>query len=914
MRVPVLTTKLNIPLMRDDVVLRPALIQQLNEGLRLGHKLILLSAPAGYGKTTLLGAWFSSLESMLETAPSESLPTRISWFSLDEGDNDPVRFLVCLITALQNAVPGIGQETLESMQNVSPQAINTQSVLTVCINQIATLGYRILLVLDDYHVISSSEVHAAIAFLLDNLPNNVHLVIATRVDPPLQVARLRGRSLLTELRQADLKFTHNEIAAFMKQVMGLNLSCESVSVLASRTEGWITGLQMAALVMKKTDELLICDFLDNLSGRHEHIVDYFVDEVLNRQSTMVKSFLLQTSILSRMTGSLCDAICSDPEDELDHEKGQRILEYLQEANIFVVPLDHERLWYRYHRLFADLLRQRLVQTQSERIPALHLRASRWFEHNGFTREAIAHAILGGDFPRAAHLIENIAEGILMHGEFVTLATWFRKLPYDIAIKHPLLCLYYAVVLVLNGESPENVQEYLHIAASHDIPVPIAHGTEILHALLALWRGDVTQSITLGQKALAALPERDLLWRGVVTGNLGIAELYIGNDLKQAASLLEEAVVLGENAQNVMGAVIALCNLAELRILQGQLHTAKALYERAQTMAVDKAGKALPIHAMPDIGFAGLLHEWDELEKAEYLLREGIDLGSETLPFWGLSLDGYLIFARIKQSQGDLEAAQDAINRAREIAAGTESTVFDDLVVAATQARFWIAHGQIEAAIHWARKRGLFEGVPSVASKPGEDVFYSLYEFEHLILAEIWIAQNEASRALDELHTLLEQAERHQRVDTLIKASILIALAYHRINRQDKALIALERALVAARPGGYVRSFTEWGSPMIHLLHQGLAQGICVDDIRRLISSTQVTKFPESESREFVEPLSERELAVLRLLAAHLTNTVIGQELYISVNTVRYHLKNIYSKLQVHSRKEAVQRAEELELL
>jgi LuxR family maltose regulon positive regulatory protein len=913
---PLLTTKFYIPEPRPNLVPRPRLVERLDEGLRLGRKLTIVSAPAGFGKTTLLSEWLSYPGTARQGySPGCESAQRVSWLSLDEGDNDPIRFLTYLIAALQQAHEGIGQDVLGSLYALQPLSLPVQELLAACINQIDAVESQIVLVLDDYHLITSPKIHKTLTYLLDHLPRNLHLVIATRADPPLHIARLRGRGQLTELRQADLSFSVREVDSYLRQVMGLDLSPDDVAALAARTEGWITGLQMAALAVQRKDAARVSAFLATFTGRHEHIVDYFADEVLGWQPGNVKAFLLQTSILERLSGPLCDAVCGARSEDAGRQSGQQILERLQEANLFVVPLDDERQWYRYHRLFADLLRQRLRQVEPDSVPILHRRASQWYGQNGFVEEAIDHALVGKDLQQAALLIEKAAEPILMRGELVTLTAWLGALPGEIVRQRPLLCFYYAAVLLLNGEPPTKIQTYLQIAVAHGIPDSTTLGAMVLRALLALWQGDVDRSMELGQQALASLPEQNLLWRGIVTGNLGIAYLYNGRDLDLADRMLEEAARMGERAGNVMGAVIALCNLAELRIVQGQLWAAKRLYDRALALAVDDRGHSLPISGMAVAGLAALLQEWNELEEAERLLTRAVDLASENLPIGVLVFDGYLTLARVKQSQGDLKAAQDAIERARTVAASTGATELDDWFVGATQARLWIAQGHLDAAARWARSRGLVDRPVTDPSDAGRSSLpYSLYELEHLTLAELWIAQDNTRRALDELAALLAKSSALQRTDSVIKILVLMALAHHQQKHLDRALEALAQALAQAESGGYVRTFVDRGPRMTRLLRQALAQGVAVEYVQRLLMACDAGAVPPLKNQMLVEPLSDRELQVLRLLTTYLASAEIGQELCISVNTVRFHTKNIYSKLGVHTRRDAVQRAKELGLL
>jgi len=938
-----LRTKLYIPPLRPEWVSRPRLIERLDAGL--DRKLTLVSAPAGFGKTTLLGEWIASHRrggprserrgtdacprgrGTAVLAPGEptgarTAPLQVAWLSLDEGDDDPIRFLTYLIAALQQADEGIGQDLLASLHALQPRPSLVQDSLSACINQIDARSARgrIVLVLDDYHLITSPEIHRALVYLLDHLPRNLHLVIATRADPPLHLSRLRGRGQLSELRQSDLSFSAGEVASYATQVMGVELSPEDVALLTARTEGWVTGLQMAALAVQRRDAANVSAFLATLSGRQEHIVDYFVDEVLSSQPDSVQTFLLHTSILERLSGPLCDAVCDVQGEGVELHSGQRVLERLQEANLFLISLDDERRWYRYHRLFADLLRQRLLQSDPVLVPELHRRASRWYEGSGFIEEAIDHALRGDDPGQAALLIEQVAEEIFMRGQLVLLTAWFDALPDEMTSQRPMLGLYRAAVLLLDGEPPSRIQPYLRAAATQGIPAAVTLGTTVLRALIALWQGDVAQSIELGRQALASLPEHDLFWRGTVAANLGIAYLYGGTDPDLGEQMLQQAARMGEQAGNVMGAVIALCNLAELRVVQGQLDAAKTLYDRALALATDDLGHRLPIAGMAVAGLAGLLQEWNELEQAERLLATAADLDDAEIPVGILAVDGHLALARVKASQGEIQAAQAAIDRARTAAVGTGATEFDDWLVAAMQARLWIAQGQLERAAGWARRRGLVgERGDGTRAKSSGDVGpgtapYFVYELERLALAELWMAQGEVERAIDLLEALLARSRALQRTDTAIKVLILIALAFHRLQRPDQALAALAQALTLAQPGRYVRTFVDRGAPMADLLLQALAQGKSVDYVRRLLAAFPPGRASSARRPELVEPLSDRELQVLRLLATHLSNAEIGEQLTISVNTVRFHARNIYAKLNVHARSDAVQRARELGLL
>ncbi|MBN1937421.1 MAG: AAA family ATPase [Anaerolineae bacterium] len=893
---PLLRTKYSLPPVRSNLVSRAHLLARLSAGLE--RKCVLVSAPAGFGKTTLVRSWLSQCD------------CSIAWLALDESDNDPVRFLRYVIAALQAVLPDLDKMADDQPSSATAPALNR--ALAVLINEIAAFGVQdtppLVIVLDDYHTIQTAAIHDELAFLLDHLPTHMHVVLITRADPPLPLSRLRARNQLCEIRMNDLRFTSAEAAAFLNQVMGLHLAAEDVQALEARTEGWVVGLQMAALALQSvgvpSSGQGASDFVQAFAGSNRYVLDYLMEEVVERQADDVQVFLMRTAVLDRLTGSLCDALRGEFSAE---QPGQEMLERLERANLFIMPLDYQKEWYRYHSLFADLLRQRLRRNEPALALELHRRASRWHAQNGLIEEAIVHALKGEDMEQAALLIEQAAEAILMRSELVTLKTWFDALPQAVVRQRPLLCLYYAGVLLLTGEPQGRVQVYLE-TAGYGVADAAAHGATILRALLALWQGDVTQSVRLSQHALASLPEQSLFWRGIVAGNLGIAYLYNGVEPDRAEQMLEMAADLGERAGNVMGAVIALCNLAELRVAQGQLRAAQKLYDRALTLSVDHQGQRLPIGDMAVAGAAGLLLEWDELEEAERLLVSVLDPHSETLSIW--AADGYLALARLKQSQGDREAAQEAIERARAVAASTSATELDDWIVAAAQTRLWIAQGGLDAAEDWASRRGLVDTPDGGYGS----ALYALYELEHLALVELRLAQDKPRDALDVLAALLDRARTLKRTDAMVKTLVLMTLAYQQLKKPDQALAALEEALASAQPGGYVRTFVDRGPRMAHMLRQALVQGIAVDYVQQLLAAFGLDPVASTRRQELVEPFSERELQVLRLLAASLSSVEIAAELYVSANTVRFHLKNIYAKLNVHSREDAVQRAKELGLL
>jgi LuxR family maltose regulon positive regulatory protein len=935
-RQDLLVTKLYIPPPHPSLVPRPHLVRRLEEGVRLGHRLMLISAPAGFGKSTLLSEWVAGRSR--PTAPGSrqratcpswlpgplaqsrtgrhagqgAEPTgagRTGWLSLDEGDNDSVRFLAYFIAALQKIEENLGKGVLSALQ--SPRPLPIEKLLTTLINQINAIPDRVVLILDDYHLITAQPIHDALAFLLDHLPDNMHLVIATRADPPLPIGRLRGRRQLTELRQADLRFTPAEAKQLLNQVMGLDLSVDAIAALNSRTEGWIVGLQLAALSMRGREDL--ASFIAAFTGSQHYILDYLAEEVLQRQSQSIQAFLLQTSILDRMSGSLCDAVLGIP-DSLT------LLDYLEHSNLFIVPLDDRREWYRYHHLFVDFLRASLRQRWPDRVPTLHRRASHWYAQHGQMDEAINHALSAGDFEGATQMVEQAAESTMMRGEFATFLSWIEALPSDIVRARPSLCILEATALLVSGHPLKLVEANLQEAMAADTTGAAAGAMAAFRALVAIFQADERQSAERVRLALELLPEESLFLRTLVAGFLSL-NYFLCPDVATARQALEEAARIGEQAGNLMMTVLAQCHLAELSLMQGRLHEARASYEQALDLATDEQGKRQPIAGMPLMGLGYLFWEWNDLESASHHAMEGIELTR----MWAemASMQGYIPLAYVRQAQGDMRGARQAIQKARQLAQEFDASELDDIMIAAYQARLWIMQDNIKAAIDWAetQSRDKDSSLEQWEKEAGS-AFLPLYRaFEYIALARVRIAQGHPDVALKMLEPLLQATEPGGWLLCVIEILILKAMALQKQGDTPQALAALERALSLAEPGGFMRMFIDGGQPMAQLLHEAAGRGISPEYTSRLLAA-----FPDSESRltasakpqkpesRMVEPLSERELEVLRLLTTHLSSTEIAEELIISANTVRSHIKHIYSKLNAHGRTDAIQRAKELHLL
>ena len=909
-----LVTKYYLPSPAPNHAPRPRLYQLLDDGLHLGRRLTLVSAPAGYGKTTLLSEWIHDRK--LSTA----------WISLDEGDNDPIRFFSYLVAAIRAIKPDLGELSPFQISPGNP----FEPTLVSLINGLANLPGPFLIVLDDYHTIHVQSIHDSLNFLIENLPPHVQVIIASRADPPLAIARMRARSQLNELRLSDLRFIPEETAVFLNQVIGLSLSPEDISGLDSRTEGWAAGLQMAALALyaqTSAQDKNVSGFIRSFTGSNRYILDYFVEEVLRRQPEAILAFLEQTSILERLCGPLCDAVIEvrdwriEPDERfVDHQvpiSGKNILEYLDHANLFIVPLDDQREWYRYHRLFADLLNQRLLLTQPESIPILHQRASSWFERHQYMDEAIRHAFAAGNTQRAAALIEAEAETTLMRSEIATFTRWIEQLPELELRARPDLMVYYALTLLWSGAPLEVIDARLStIEQGKTVP-----GKEApLRAFIAINNGQVSLAQEYCRQAIEQIPQTDLLLRGLADLIQAICYMVEGQ-VQRGVQLLEKATIKNRKTGNLIVAVLVLYQLAELRQKEGQYRHAQALYQQALDLTTDAVGQYQPIAGRAMVGLGEISWAWNDLELAQRYILEGIELSEK----WSQvsAFDGYVALVAIRESQGDLEGVEQALKVLRKIAHQFDVTDVDDLVVDMLEARLKIAQGNLAEAHRWARQRGL-EDIPIPKADEIEENIINkrLIKYELLVVARLWLAEGHQDEALALLDKQLTQLEKIDRPVLLIETELLRALAFLKKREKDKALLALEHALTLAEPEGFVRIFVDEGEKIQSLIKSAqskLTEKSRVAFIEKLLLSfaSQTPRSPSVRapgSEILIDPLSDREIDVLHLLPSSLTSQEIADKLYISVHTTRSHLKNIYTKLGVHCRYDALIRAQELGLL
>ena len=880
-----LQTKLFVPLLRPFLVPRPRLIAKLNKSLY--GKLTLVCAPAGFGKTTLTADWATRLAE-LNSSQGTSPNWQLCWLSLDEQDNDPTRFLIYFIASLQTAWPQLGQEVSQLLQ--SPQAPPTEVLVTALINELTAVAHHFLLVLDDYHIISNQKIHNILAFLFEHQPPNLHLVLVTRADPLLPLTRLRARGELGELRQNDLRFDLDEATIFLTQVMELTLTPEQVQSLARQTEGWITGLQLAALSMQGQKD--VAGFIASFASSNRFILEYLTDEVLRHRPQGTRDFLLQTAILDRLTGALCDAVTGK-------SNSQTILEQLEKAHLFITPLDSYGKWYRYHRLFSELLRLKLRTQGNIAETELHKRATKWYEANEYFHEAIHHALLGQDWTQAGKLIGELSDSMLKQGKLITVIEWCQKLPQDIFWSHPDLGLTFAWSLLLVGQYDRAETLLLAIESlAHNVPV-LEGQVAAAQAYLARAKEDNTQVIAKSKQALALLPENDFISRGTLAMNLGLVYWHEGH-LLEAKSSLVEAVALANRIGNKYAELASQIFLSRALASQGELRRSEAIYQQ-----ILRKNSQIPIVTLAYFDLCTIYYEWNQLEKADEYLAQGMALNAHSgnVEFQNA---GHILRAMLLLAQGKTDAALAEVETSHTLADGLNPITKSRSAACHVLVALALADG--ETAVYWADQM-------SENADP-----HPFYRFLDLTRPRLLLAQGKREAAAAQLQHAYETAEQAGWGYALIAVRVWQALA---APNQTAALFFLRQALTLAQPEGYIRTFLDAGDVLVPLLQRALREGVTPDYTAQLLDNFGIPQAEfrishhaktHSSSSTLVDPLSQRELEILHLLAERQTNAEIAQVLTVSVNTVKTHLQHIYDKLGVHNRRTAVAIAQERHLL
>ncbi len=887
-----LSTKLFIPPPRKNQVMRSRLTEK--QAGALTHSLTLVSAPAGYGKTTLVSSWLS--ETRLPAA----------WLSLDDEDNDPIRFLQYLLAALQKIVPSVGPAMLDLVQGRQPDAFLRWMVHLI--NALADQPAAVFLVLDDVQVIQSAIVLDMLGYLFGHAPPPLHVILLSRSDPPLPLSQLRARGQLLEIRAEDLCFTPDEISQFLQTCLGLRLTDAEIGAIEERTEGWVASLQLVGLSLQGCKD--VPAFLESFSGSHAYVMDYLAEEVLARQGEAVREFLLQTSILDRLCGPLCEALSEQPID------GQALLEDLERQNLFVIPLDGERRWYRYHHLFRDVLNRRLKTTLREKVADLHCRASTWFEANHFFREAIQHAGLAGDLDNNIRLVDRYGCELLMSGETVTLAKWLEAIEPH-AQSRPWLAVQKAWVLLLTGRLDQAgpvIQAGGALAAElepGDNRLTLQGALAAARAQIEIFRGDTARASEYARAALDVLPNRDdfsCSLSSVATSVLGDAG-WLSGDLEGARQAYTEALRIGHGANNPHMVILASSNLADLLYEQGQLGAAAASYAETLHSAIRADGQDSPSAVRLYLGLARVNYEWNKLVEAAQHVERCIHLSEQ----WGdadLTCLGTMLAARLALAQSHPELAQAAAVKAHGLMNENTFSPRRNLQLLSELACLEQALGHVEQAARFLRECGT---VPAGSTSDPQAVYPM--ETAWLAALRVFLAEEKFQNALELARHLCSAADTAGRKGRMIELLVLQALAHQGLDDRPHAMQALEQALELARPEGYVRTFLDEGAPLGRLLLQARAQRIGNGYPAVLLSATGASPSPEQPPvQSLVEPLSLREIEVLKLIASGCSNQDIAGELVISEKTVKRHISNIYGKLGVKNRTQAVALGREQKLL
>jgi LuxR family transcriptional regulator, maltose regulon positive regulatory protein len=887
-----LHTKLYVPSAPGKLLSRPRLLRQLQTAV--SGKLTLVSAPAGFGKTTLVADWWTHLGHQAEGRQDEQSRPDLAWLSLDAQDNEPTRFLRYLIAALQT-IADVGQTAVSLLNSLPPTP--PERLLTILINDLEDRPDKLVLVLDDYHLITSPAVHALLLFLLQHMPPSLHLLLCSRSDPPLALSRWRVRGELTEIRAADLRFTPEETAVFLQQLLDNPLTATDLELLVRRTEGWIAGLQLAALSLQNLDAPAASRFIREFGGANRHVFAYLIEEVLQQQPEPVQQFLRQTAVLERLNPSLCTAVTGLAETR------QRLIQ-LADNNLFLVPLDDQGHWFRYHPLFAESLRAALPDDERR---MLHRRAADWYARHNLTHKAIYHLVQGEDDERVVAIISRNYRALLQQGKLVTVQQWLELLPPDLVQQHPHLLLACAWSQIYSSNEQECHQLLLAITAQLPGLETAAYDAirgEMLavQAVYASLYGQPDEAIRLANQALPLVPGEDHFVRAAVAQALGNAYRWQGQ-LTAATAAYEQAHFQFEHLGSVFIAEVPLYRLAQVQIMQGRLRQAQQTVEMAQQRAADAGRESLIAVSELFSHLSDLYREWNKLDDALYYAQQEIELAGQghlQLPL----VTGYLALASVQAAQGEPAAARAALSQAAAQAQHCQSPILM-AQVAMQQAAFELSQKNLAPALSWA------EQYAARQIQQPKDLPPALRQAANLLLARIRLAQGDLAAAEGLLVDVQTRAQQDGRMRLEIEALILRALLSQMQEQDEAAIMLLQQALTLAEPEGYIRIFVDQGTPLAGLLAQISPPSTYVN---RLLAQMSSDHLPPGTAFPLYDPLTPREQEILRLVASGDTNQQIADRLFLTVGTVKGHLNHIFSKLDVQNRTQAIARARTLGLL
>jgi len=891
----ILQTKLIVPFVHPNLVPRSRLSEQIELGLQAGHRLTLVAAPAGFGKTTAVSIW------------AHQNRRRVAWLSLDEGDNEATVFWAHLVVSLQTILPNSVETIFAALTTSPPAPIN--SLLPALVNELTEIESPFSLVLDDYHVIENREIHDSISFLLEHQPQQMHLVIATRADPPLSIARLRAQRSLTELRVDQLRFTGEETRALLNEVMGLDLPIEDIQRLEARTEGWGVGLLLAAQSMQGRSDK--DEFISAFSGSQHYVLEYLIEEVLNRQSEEARKFLLRTSILDRLCGPLCDAVTKE-------NNSTETIYRLSKDNLFIIPLDQDHIWYRYHHLFADLLVNFLhKEFAKEDILELHRKASQWYQQAGEHEKAVKYALSGHDYEGAADLIEQIVDQVIARGQIKTLLSWISAFPEEAIKSRPRLLMHQGWIVFLSGKV-KIASQILQEAKRALTSMPEGSNKNLLRgrlsamlATITVLTRDIYGAIAEAREALANLPKDELIFRARATRVLGVTYMFLG-DMEQALETLTQAKILALDGKNQFLASEILSQIGAVRKHQGQLSLAFEAYQKI--LDLYEHPETAPPACLGYVGLAEIALERNNLQEAETYLNTGIELCLKGNIGYALQ-PAYLVGGLLHYALGDETGARKTIQKGEGLSRAGGGSLESILGLAWFQTRLYLLFGELVKAREWASgvllpNGGSFDEMPVL-----------LEEMQQSLLARVHLKSGEFEKVFEICERISPQAETGGRLARVIELNLFMAIALWNLGQPDEALTALEKCLALAEPGGFVRLFLETGGTAIGLFRKAQAEGEHREYVSRLLAAIDgqqpgagkdTVRVPSQEG--LIEPLTERELEVLRLMCAGYSNQRIADEMIVSVNTIKKHTSNIYGKLGVGNRAQAVLRAREIELI